>query len=75
MQFWENGSGKTSLLNLLGYSQKERIETTLMEEGEIRDKYFLVYEMDETNCYFIERYGRFQFDNIEGSETQGVETV
>ena len=67
----ENGSGKTSLLNLLGYSQKERIETTLMEEGEIRDKYFLVYEMDETNCYFIERYGRFQFDNIEGSETQG----
>ena len=62
----KNGIGKTSLLNLLGYSQKERIETMLLNSGEIRDKYFLLYAADDEKRYFIEKFGDFRFNNIAG---------
>ena len=61
----KNGTGKTSLLNLIGYRMQERIKMITFSGKEIVDKYFLVYYISE-QTYYIEFMGNdFVFQNAE----------
>ncbi len=60
----KNGTGKTSILNIIGSSFKDRIENVNIENGEIVDSYFMVFQTSEESIYYIEQVGDFSFNNI-----------
>lgn len=60
----ENGTGKTSVLNIIGNTMKERIKGLEYRDSKIHDRYFLVYLVSD-NVYYIEVLGDdFKFSNI-----------
>ena len=60
----ENGTGKTSILNIIGYTMKERIQGLEYRDSKIHDRYFLVYLVRDS-VYYIEVLGNdFTFSNI-----------
>lgn len=60
----ENGTGKTSILNIIGYTMKERIQGLEYRDSKINDRYFLVYLVRDS-VYYIEVLGNdFTFSNI-----------
>lgn len=65
----KNGVGKSSLLNLIGYSFHERAMNLEINAGKMRDNYFLIYETEEEKIYCIEQIGDFTFENVEGYKT------
>lgn len=60
----KNGVGKTTLLNLIGRSFKDRLElSNINEKREISDGYFLLYHVTD-NIFYVEGVGENFIKNI-----------
>lgn len=57
----KNGSGKTTILNLLGMNRKDRINKSIID-GDIKDEYFLLYHIDK-NRYAMEFLYEYELEN------------
>lgn len=63
----KNGVGKTTLLNLIGRSFKDRLElSNINEKREISDGYFLIYHVTD-NIFYVEGGGKNFIKNIESN--------
>lgn len=63
----KNGSGKTTILDLIGLDQKHRVESSeYIYDTKVyyKDKYFIIYHMYK-DIFYIEGLGDFNINNIE----------
>lgn len=67
----KNGTGKTTLLDVIGNPIPERIYSLNMDKNGITDSYFMLYEM-ETDFFYLERVGKFDFINIESNKKTDI---
>lgn len=49
----KNGTGKSSILNIIGNTMKERIKGLEYRNSKIHDRYFLIYLVSD-NVYYLE---------------------
>ena len=61
----KNGTGKTTLLDVIGNPMTERIYSLNMDREGIKDSYFMLFEL-KTKIFYLEQIGTFHFHNIEG---------
>lgn len=60
----KNGVGKTTLLNIIGRTLRDRLENTIIDDNiTIKDKYFLLYHV-EGDIFFIEIMGDITIKNL-----------
>lgn len=60
----KNGTGKSSILNIIGSMMKERIENLEYGDSQILDRYFLLYLVTD-NVFYLEFLGNdFEFTNV-----------
>lgn len=60
----KNGTGKTSILNIIGKTMKERIADLECSDSEVLDRYFLLYSVTD-NVFYLEFMGNdFEFTNV-----------
>lgn len=60
----KNGTGKSSILNIIGSMMKERIEDFEYGNSQILDRYFMIYLVAE-NVFYLEFVGNdFKFTNV-----------
>ncbi|MDU6483224.1 MAG: AAA family ATPase [Paeniclostridium sordellii] len=63
----KNGSGKTTILDLIGLDGKSRVESSEYNYNEkiyYKDNYFMIYHVDE-DIFYIEGLGNFNIKNID----------
>lgn len=58
----ENGVGKTTLLDLIGRTYKDRLELSNISNNEILDKYFIIYHVVD-NIFYFEGSGNISISN------------
>jgi energy-coupling factor transporter ATP-binding protein EcfA2 len=61
----KNGSGKTTILELIGRTMKDRLELANVIDRELRDQYFMIFHADDDTFYF-EGIGILEIENISG---------
>ncbi|MES5924848.1 AAA family ATPase [Bacillus cereus group sp. MG9] len=64
----KNGSGKTTILELIGRTLKDRLEQANVVDGKLIDKYFMIFLADD-DTYYFEGVGIVEIGNISGYDS------
>lgn len=64
----KNGSGKTTILELIGRTLKDRLEQANVVDGNLIDKYFMIFLADD-DTYYFEGVGIVEIENISGYDS------
>lgn len=66
----KNGTGKTSILNIIGKTMKERIADLECSDSEVLDRYFLLYSVTD-NVFYLEFMVELS-RNVQSGNTQNL---
>lgn len=73
----KNGSGKTTILDLIGLDEKSRVESSEYNYNKkiyYKDNYFMIYHVNE-DIFYIEGLGKFNIKNIDKFKEKIVNNV